>query len=274
MNLGFNTGNMFHTEVRRGIYLISSDAQGPTEDGMSLAPGNPTANSYLVIGDERALLFDLAVNHPGLLEYAEKLAGKSIQLVLSHGHFDHTFNLNLFSDVWIHPGDEKFLRNGMMGMPPVVPCPAIHPLGDGDTIDLGGRILDVINIPGHTPGSVLLLDRQTRTLLSGDTCARRLLYGLTDFVPADVFCDSLSQLQARDFEVIYSSHDRCALPKSYIGHMIRLITEELPLTEKVWSVPGIDEMAWLVHGDVYTLDYFDMVFPKRYMNSLTGGRLE
>ena len=64
MNLGFNTGNMFHTEVRRGIYLISSDAQADRRR-MSLAPGNPTANSYLVIGDERALLFDLAVNHPG-----------------------------------------------------------------------------------------------------------------------------------------------------------------------------------------------------------------
>ena len=63
MNLEGKTGNLFHVEVRHGIYLISSDSQGPTEDGKSLAPGNATANSYLVIGEERALLFDLAVNH-------------------------------------------------------------------------------------------------------------------------------------------------------------------------------------------------------------------
>lgn len=73
MNLEGKTGNLFHVEVRHGIYLISSDNQGPTEDGKSLAPGNATANSYLVIGEERALLFDLAVNHPGLREYVESV---------------------------------------------------------------------------------------------------------------------------------------------------------------------------------------------------------
>jgi glyoxylase-like metal-dependent hydrolase (beta-lactamase superfamily II) len=272
MNLENKTGNLFHMEVRHGIYLISNDSQGPTEDGMSLAPGNATANSYLVIGEERALLFDLAVNHPGIREYTGELAaGKPVQLVLSHGHFDHTFHLNKYSDVWMHTSDEKFVREGMLGAPPINPCPAIHPLQDGDTIDLGGRFLDVINVPGHTPGSILLLDRQTKTLLSGDTCARRLLYGLTDFVPTNVFCDSLRRLQAMDFEVIYSAHDRCALPKSYIEHMIRLITDELPLTEEVWSLAGLDDMVWLVHGDVYTLDYFDMVVPLKYMEDIKHG---
>lgn len=267
-------GNLFHTEVRRGIFLISSDSSRPTDDGRSLAPGNPTANSYLVIGGERALLFDLAVNHPGMREYAEKLAGKPVQLVLSHGHFDHTFNLNLYDEVWMHKADESLVREGMMGMPPVNPCPKIHYLQEGDTIDLGGRILDVFNIPGHTPGSILLLDRQSGTMLSGDTYARRLLYGMHEFVPTDVFCGSLRHLQTQDFEVAYSAHDRCAIPKSYLDHMINLITNELPRTEKKWALAGLGEMAWLVHGDVYTLDYFDMVVPTRYMNSLTSKERE
>lgn len=268
MDFTFNAGNLFHVEIRHGIYLISSDNQGPTKESKSLAPGNATANSYLVIGDERALLFDLAVNHPDLRKYAEELAGKPVQLVLSHGHYDHIFNLNQFSEVWLHPDDEKFLREGMLGLPPVNPCREIHPLQDGDTIDLGERVLDVIHIPGHTPGSILLLDRQTKTLLSGDTCARRLLYGLTDFVPTNLFCDSLRRLQSRDFEVVYSAHDRCALPGNYPEHMIKLITEEMPRADKVWSVEGIEDMAHLIYGDIYTLEYFDMVVPLRYMDSL------
>lgn len=68
--------------MQQGIYLISDPEQGPTEDGKSLAPGNATANSYLITGEERAVLLDLAVNSPELKTYAEKLAGKPVQLVL------------------------------------------------------------------------------------------------------------------------------------------------------------------------------------------------
>lgn len=260
---------LFHVEIMRGLFLISSLRTSPTTERNSLAPGNPTGNSYLVVGEERALLFDLAVNEPGVRDYTKELVGKPIQLVLSHGHPDHIYYLSEFSDVWMHLADEKLVREGMMGIPPVTPCPTIHSLQDGDTIDLGNRILDVFNTPGHTPGSILLLDRQSKVLLSGDTCSRRLLYGTIDFVPINVFCESLRRLQAQDFDVIYSAHDRCALPKAYLEHMIQLITHDLPLTQEEWSHPGLEKMARLVHGDPYSLRYFDMVVPLRYMNSLT-----
>jgi len=263
------SGQLFHIEVMQGIYLISCDTARTPDHGHSLAPGKPTGNSYLVVGEERALLFDLAADHPGIRDYAQHLAGKPVQLVLSHGHFDHTFHLNKFSEAWLHPADEKLIREGMLGIPPVDPCPLLHPLQDGDTIDLGGRVLDVINIPGHTHGSILLLDRQTRTLLSGDTGARRLLYGSAGLVSLADFCAALNSLQNREFEVMYSAHDRCALPKAHLAHMIRLITEELPKTTKRWSYPGFDEMVWLVHGDPKCLNYFDMVCPASYFAGKT-----
>ena len=53
---------LFHAQVAEGIFLISSDISGPDSDGRSLKPGRATANSYLVVGDEKALLFDMAVN--------------------------------------------------------------------------------------------------------------------------------------------------------------------------------------------------------------------
>lgn len=258
-------GQLFHVEAMQGIYLISSDGGDTSGHGRSMAPGNPTGNSYLVVGEDRALLFDLAADHPDIREYAQQMAGKPVQLVLSHGHFDHTFYLNQFVEAWLHPADESLIREGMLGMPPVNPCPLLHPLVEGDTIDLGGRILDVINIPGHTPGSILILDRQTRTLLSGDTGARRLLYGTSGFVPFSDFCDALNSLQNREFDVMFSAHDRCALPKAHLAHMIRLITEELPRSKKHWSYPGFEEMVWLVHGDPRCLNYFDMVCPVKYL---------
>ena len=263
-----HSDKLFHVEIMRGIYLISSSQSGPTTDNRSLAPGNPTGNSYLVIGKERALLFDLAVNESSLLAYIKALVGKPVQLVLSHGHPDHVYHLNEVNEVWMHPSDEKLIRDGMLGMQPITPCRTIHPLEDGETIDLGDRALDVIHIPGHSPGSILLLDHQSKLLLSGDTCARRLLYGIHDFVPLDSFCESLRCLSALDFDIIYSSHDRCPLPKTYIEHMIQLIMHDLPQTEKECNLPGLGTMAWLVHGDPYTLRYFDMAVPLRYMDSL------
>lgn len=263
---------LFHVEIMRGIFLISSLHTSPTTVEKSLAPGNPTGNSYLVVGKKRALLFDLAVNESGMKEYSQKLAGKPMQLVLSHGHPDHAYHLNEFSDVWMHLADEKLIREGMLGIPPANPCPSVHSLEDGDTIDLGDRVLDVFNIPGHTPGGIVLLDRQTKTLLSGDTCTRHLLYGMTNFVPLGDFCNSLRRLQEQDLDVIYCAHDRCALPKAFLEHMIQLITNDLPHTRKRWSYPGLEKMARLVHGDLYTMDYFDVSIPLKQWKSLTADR--
>lgn len=256
---------LFHREVMDGIYLISSSRTGPTEDGTSLAPGNPTGNSYLVVGSKRALLFDLAVDEPGVGDYARKLANKPIQLVLSHGHPDHIYHLEEFAEAWLHPADEPLIREGMPGFEPVKHCPKLHGLLEGEQIDLGGRELTVFCVPGHTPGSILLLDHATRTLLSGDTCARRLLYGISGFVPFGEFVESLSRIQEQEFDVIYSAHDRCGLPKAHIAYMRECITKKLPCTERSIEIPGFGEFLWMVQGDVRTIRYFDMAVAKEYV---------
>lgn len=266
MKNGERFGSLFHAEIMRDIYLISDAEKGPTQIGSSLAPGTATGNSYLILADKHAVLIDLAVNSPNVKAYAEYLStGRPLQLILTHGHYDHAFHLEQFSDVWMHPADEPLIRDGMLGLPPISPCPNIHPLQNGDVFDIGDRALEVINIPGHTDGSILLLDRHSRVLFSGDTCARRLLYGVWSNISLDDFCESLRRLHEYDFDVIYSAHDRCALPKEYILHMIEMIRNELPLTTKSWYHPAIGETACLGQGDEYTLKYFDMVAPRKYL---------
>ena len=245
MNNHAQAKTLFHTEVMQGIYQISGTTPEPTAVYKSRAPGTPTCNSYLVVGETEALLFDLAVDEPELKEYAEALAGKPVQLVLSHGHYDHTYHLNRFESVQMHPDDGTLLREGMplLNILPVLPCPVIVPLLGGDTIDLGNRRLEVLSIPGHTPGSILLLDRFTGTLLSGDSCARRLLY--LSNTPLEEFCGSLRSLQALPFDVIYSAHDRCALPKAYLNTMITGISERLPYSETSAEFPGLGKIIYV-----------------------------
>jgi glyoxylase-like metal-dependent hydrolase (beta-lactamase superfamily II) len=42
------------------------------------------------------------------------------------------------------------------------------PVYDGEIIDLGDRPLEIVHVPGHTPGSISVLDRIQRTLIGGD----------------------------------------------------------------------------------------------------------
>lgn len=252
--------NLFHMDIGDGIYLISSDVSGPNEDGRSMQPGKATANCYLVLGQERALLFDLAVDESGVKEYAEALAGIPIMTAISHGHYDHIYHVERYGEIWLHPADRKLLEGGGVGLRKVEPCPVLRDLNDGDAIDLGGRVLDVIHIPGHTPGSILLLDRQTRILLSGDTGARRLLYGVTGLVPTETFCTSLQELKKREFDVMYSAHDRCAIPKTHIDLMLDAIQKDIANPYKIVDYPGVGELRLILRGVETDIEFFDMCY--------------
>lgn len=255
--------NLFHAQVAAGIFLISSDSDGPNKDGRSMLPGKATANSYLVIGEEKALLFDLAVNEKGVKEYAEALAGKPVMLVLSHAHYDHVYHLERFGEVWLHEADAPLLQGKLVGTRKVKPCPELHYLAEADVIDLGERMLDVIHISGHTPGSILLLDRKTGVLLSGDTGARRFLYGVTPAATLETFYSSLQQLEKRNFTVMYSAHDRCAIPKKHLDTMLDAIVHDLPHAHQTLTIPGVGTMLCISRGTETELEYFDMAMLRR-----------
>ena len=255
---------LFHTEIAEGVFRISDALHGPNEDGFSDAPGQATQNSYLVVGEERAALIDLAVDTPELYPYACSIAGMPVQVLLTHGHPDHVYHLDTVSEGWLHPADHSLVKDGIPGLSaPMDVC--LHPLADGQRIDLGGRELRVIALPGHTLGSVLFLDAQTGTLLSGDTCARRLLYGLTPTVPLEEHCRLLEQLNEPDFSVMYTAHDRCGLPKEYLKTILNCIRNELPKARETVTLPVVGPMRNLHWGVETTLSYFDMAIQEQYL---------
>ncbi len=250
---------LFNFQVAEGIYLISKE----DKNDCSMEFGKATANSYLVVGENKALLFDLAVNDKGLWDYAKTITDKELILVLSHAHVDHVYHLNKRKEVFIHKADEEILKKGMLGMLPVKPCPKINYLYDNDTIDLGSRVLMVIHIPGHTKGSILLYDSKTKTLLSGDTVARRILLGISGEVDIPAFCSHLNKLNDLDIEKIYSAHDRAPLPKEYINFIKEKLLVDFPKSTETWSFPGLPKMANLHYGDEKTVDFIDIAAPKQ-----------
>ena len=80
-------------------------------------------------------------------------------------------------------------------------------------------------------------------------------------------------LKTADFDVMYSAHDRCAIPKEYLSHMMLLLKNEVPQTKNVVDLPGIGEMKCFFHGDIRTLDYFDIAFMEEPIKDISKIRL-
>lgn len=134
------------------------------------APGT-AVDAYLVIGSQRAVMIDALQEVTGLYAKARELTDLPLDLILTHGHFDHAgASTQEFADagckIYMAMADYPVLT-GYSGRS--FPKDIFTDLADGQTFDLGGRVLETIMVPGHTPGSALLLDRAAGVACSGDS---------------------------------------------------------------------------------------------------------
>jgi glyoxylase-like metal-dependent hydrolase (beta-lactamase superfamily II) len=151
--------------------------------------------SYLVPGEERAVLIDTGDGIGNIRTLAEELTSLPVSVVNTHHHIDHVAQNYLFDDVALFDDPLGLARKAAAegfsheealdliapgnvwkpypeGFDPATyhmpPFSVTRWLKDGDTIDLGNRVLEVIWTPGHSPDSVSLLDRKARLLWVGD----------------------------------------------------------------------------------------------------------
>jgi len=122
---------------------------------------------YLFLGGERALLVDTGAGPIDTATQVLKLtAGKPLVAAHSHGHGDHVAGDKTFGEVV--PATVEAQRK------------AFH-IEDGvGSLDLGGRVLDILEIPGHQAAHLAYYDRQTGILLTGDHLYPGRLY-VSDF---------------------------------------------------------------------------------------------
>ncbi len=126
---------------------------------------------YLFVGSTRALMVDTGTGGVDLRgKVMGLLAGKNVELVVAHSH-SHGDHVN---------GDAAF-RNQANTTVVGTPTSAVRQFFGitGDTpaaYDLGGRIIDVLTIPGHQAAHVAYYDHETQLLLTGDTLYPGRLY--------------------------------------------------------------------------------------------------
>jgi hydroxyacylglutathione hydrolase len=129
---------------------------------------------YLVVGDERGILIDTGFGTEDVHDFVQKLTNKPVTWVANtHGHFDHTggngwFDLAFMSVLAGEIAKNPYPSKARLTYPLDYP---IQVVGEDDRIDLGGRDLEVIEIPAHAPSSVAFLDRERRIMFTGDEVA-------------------------------------------------------------------------------------------------------
>ena len=167
--------------------------------------GNRMSNEaiYIVEGNDRALVIDAGTE---IKDYDKIIAGitsKPVTLVATHVHPDHTGSaINYFDEIYINAADMVNVAS-MMGNYKG----EIKYLSDGQIIDLGGREIEVIFTPGHTPGSTTFFDKKAGYGFSGDSFGSGNLLLMTNFSTLLITCQrTLEYMQKNNIEKLYPGH--------------------------------------------------------------------
>jgi glyoxylase-like metal-dependent hydrolase (beta-lactamase superfamily II) len=220
-----------------------------------------SVHCYLIVGEEKAVLFDVGYGYEDIFAIASKITDKPINVVASHGDPDHALGAFHCRDLWIHELDwgklfrydtpevrrmmleyrakkmpeilnamdvERFVNSKIRNLRP-------HFLHNGTTFDLGGGVvLEVLHIPGHSYGGIALLDRETKRLFTGDMVVHYNVwyFGSDDEqAPFSMALASyrklLSLVKAGTVERLYPAHGPTPVDSSILDELVECFEGEL-----------------------------------------------
>jgi len=195
---------------------------------------------YLVTGAERACLLDTCNGFGNIRSCAEALTNKPVFVILTHGHLDHAGGAGLFPEVWMNPADlPVFRKHSDMGFRcrdlsistgrtvcsrDLVPefTGRLQPLTDRQRFDLGGLTIEMIAVPGHTPGMMCVLLKEDRTILFGDACGVAVMLFDEFSSCVSAYRKSLLNLQKYEprYDTVYRNHGTFVSPKILLENVI------------------------------------------------------
>lgn len=211
----------------------------------------PGSKIYMIVGEEKALLFDLGKKDFDLVSEIKKVTGLPFISVVSHGDLDHIACIDRVPEIFIHPDELYRMPQGKNYLF----------AEDGHIFDLGGVKLRVIHTPGHTPGSICLADDEKGRLFTGDTVCLANVHMYGERCRMDDFKASLEKLQkaAPGTKEIFPAHREFPVAPEVIGQYIELAGQLLTGTAQDVEVPesitshmrgeAIDKLLYYVNQD-------------------------
>lgn len=256
--------SFYKTEHGNQIYAVSCPLWAPATQA-----GGAIMQTWVIAGEERIMAIDSpAPAAEGFRTFLENEFQRPVMMINSHGHIDHIGCNEQFDEVRLNERDWPLLLGG--GVKPLeglidtkVLSYKLRPIQDYEEINLGNRKLLAIPIRGHTPGSMMMYDKQTKCLFSGDSVARRILYGLSGWTPVSEYLSALKSLVQYEIKEVYSMHDAFALPGDLPQTIINNITTYLRSTELSWTMPedGQRFLQIMLGDSEADMSYFNFVMP-------------
>jgi glyoxylase-like metal-dependent hydrolase (beta-lactamase superfamily II) len=224
--------------------------------------GVTTANMYLVVGQERAVLVDSGMGIGDVRAEIRGITTLPCMVLNTHSHWDHVGANHLFAERAIHESEADLLaqepnistfRKEMQSpaaraaLPAsfdptayrIVPKPATRILHDDDLIDLGGRVLRALHVPGHSPGHVAYWDDANNTLFTGDTAYIGPVFACFERSDPVAFAQSTRRLAAlQGVATICPGHNDVITDQHWLGEFAECV--EAAVSGKVPGQPRDD----------------------------------
>ena len=180
--------------------------------------------SFLLVGEDKAILIDTCFGGD-ILSVCRTVTDKPITLITTHSDGDHCGCDQQFTEQYMHAAEFERYNSRGKGE-----CKA-KPMQEGDVFTVGDFTLEVVWIPGHTPGSAALLDRKHRFLISGDTVQSGCIFMHGDGRNLPAFRESIIKLDAMRkeglFDTVYPSHGDAAVPADILEDHLALADDVL-----------------------------------------------
>ncbi len=207
--------------------------------------------SYLILGTERAVLFDTGLGMTSIRAVVDHLTRLPVVVLNSHTHYDHVGGNHEFdtvltvdtpysrsnqrgqphSEVAGEVAEESFCEGPPKGLDTELfhtrPWTTSGTVVDGDSLDLGGRLLEVLHIPGHTPDSLALLDRQGGLLWTGDSYYDATIWLYVPETDLDAYEHSIARLSALVPSVrrLLPAHNTISADPAHLSEAARAIRQ-------------------------------------------------
>lgn len=171
---------------------------------------------FLLEGTEKALVVDTGMTTANAREIAQSITKLPIELINTHADPDHVGGNKRFDSFYMSAAEEENFRGQGNGYGKILP------VKEGDVIELGGRPVKIIDIPGHTPGSIGILDVNNRVLICGDSVQDGDIFMFGPMRNITKYIASMKHLKefAGEFDVVYPSHGTFPVQKDLIDKLI------------------------------------------------------
>ena len=248
------------TLLHDGIYLI--DELGGT-------------NCYLVVGTKKALLIDCGTGFADLLGTVRDITDLPLTVVATHGHVDHIGGAAPFPEIYVHKDDTAFLNRIQKSLF----MRKVFALGAGDarrqgvklsdvkrpdyktkliaideswSPDIGGKEIRIKHTPGHTKGSIAIIDETDKVIFSGDNVCDALWMFLPGAVTIEEWIPGAQWLydMSLSYEV-YWGHRTPRLESDYIMQVINWAKEIMADSEKNAFISRKKQYPDRVDGIIY-----------------------